>query len=90
MAGFERNQVSAWSIKAQSEPEHRDEEGGRDDQPAPVNRCRRWRREDRVSLHGRQIDAGARPTLAEIGRDPAIESDFVYRPSLLPVNLCVW
>jgi len=87
MARFERNQVYAWSIKAQSEPEHRDDEGGRYDQPAPV---KRRRTEDRVSLHGRQIDAGARPRLAEIGPDPPIESDFVYRPPPLPLNLCAW
>ena len=90
MAGFERNQVYAWSIKAQAEPEHRDEKGGRDDQPAPVKRRCRCRTEDRVNLHRRQIAAGARPMLAEIGPDPPIESDFIYRPLMLLLNLCAW
>jgi len=28
--------------------------------------------------------------LADIGPDPPIESDFVYRPPLLGLNFCTW
>jgi len=50
-----------------------------------VKLCRGRLTENRVILHGRQIDAPTRLTLAEIGRDPPTESDFSYR--LAPLSL---
>src|SRR5215471_19328844 len=48
--------ISTWPIEAKAEPQHADEDGDRDDEPAPVKLCDRCRTDDRVILHGRQID----------------------------------
>jgi len=53
MARFERNQVYAWSVKAQAKPEDGDEERCRDDQPTPVDFSGRRCAEYRGMLHRR-------------------------------------
>jgi len=53
MARFERDQVYAWSVKADAEPEGGDEERSRDDQPAAVELSGRRSAENRGSSHGR-------------------------------------
>jgi hypothetical protein len=96
VASFECDEIYPWSVEPKAEPEHCDEEGSDDDEPASVDRRAGCRADERGitralrragGLHGREIELSACALLAEIGRDPPTESDFSYPASLPVLNL---
>jgi hypothetical protein len=54
IARLKHNQIYAWSVKAQAEPKRGDKERSRDDQPAPVKLCGRYRTENQGISHRQQ------------------------------------